>query len=231
MKKLLLLLLLSISLTSSVYADFDDGLRAALNGDFETAYKECQSLAEQGDAEAQKTLDEMLKAQQLSGSTAASNPEKLAEEYFNALQNEGMMAIGRFMHPNALVDFKSMILPVYEMEAQSGKRDLMNISFGSYANISTLRSLDPVDFFNGFMNFVVWSMQDVKISFDGIDILGVINEGDTQHVLSRITVGAGEFALTSYEVLSFDPIGDSWGMQLTKEYKGFAESLKATMSQ
>ena len=59
MKKLLLLLLLSISLTSSVYADFDDGLRAAQNGDFETAYKEWQPLAEQGHANAQFALGYM----------------------------------------------------------------------------------------------------------------------------------------------------------------------------
>jgi len=59
MKKLLLLLLLTISHTSLVYADFDDGMAAYKKGDYEIAYKEWKPLAEQGDVDAQYRLGQM----------------------------------------------------------------------------------------------------------------------------------------------------------------------------
>ena len=58
MKKLLLLLLLTISHTSLVYADFDDGMAAYKKGDYEIAYKEWKPLAEQGDVDAQYNLED-----------------------------------------------------------------------------------------------------------------------------------------------------------------------------
>ena len=53
MKRLLILLILAISYTSSVYADYNDGLTAYERGDYETAYKEWLPIAELGDSEAQ----------------------------------------------------------------------------------------------------------------------------------------------------------------------------------
>ena len=56
MKKLLLILLLSISSTSSVYADFDDGWYAYEKGDYKTAFIEWEAAAKRGDIGAQYNL-------------------------------------------------------------------------------------------------------------------------------------------------------------------------------
>jgi len=56
MKKLLILLLLSISSTSSVYADFEDGMISYHTGDYKSALMEWQLLAEKGDAKSQYGL-------------------------------------------------------------------------------------------------------------------------------------------------------------------------------
>lgn len=46
----------TLALSAAVWAGFDEGLVAARNGDYETALKEWQPLAEQGDASAQQNL-------------------------------------------------------------------------------------------------------------------------------------------------------------------------------
>jgi len=56
MRKLLILLLVSISSTSSVYADFDDGWDAYEKGDYKTAFIEWEAAAKRGDIDAQYNL-------------------------------------------------------------------------------------------------------------------------------------------------------------------------------
>ena len=84
MKKLLLLLLLTISHTSLVYADFDDGMAAYKQGDYEIAYKEWEPLAEQGDAKAQYNLGEMF-----ANGTGATQDDEQAFYWFSKAAEQG----------------------------------------------------------------------------------------------------------------------------------------------
>ncbi len=59
MRRLTLAVALVVSLTSPVWADFDDGVGAYLRGDYATALQEFRRLAEQGDATAQYNLGVM----------------------------------------------------------------------------------------------------------------------------------------------------------------------------
>jgi len=160
----------------------------------------------------------------------SSTPEDLAKEYFAAMQTEGMASTGRFMHPKALSEFKAMLMPVYEAEANSGQRQLMDITFGKDMGISALEEMAPAAFMNGFMNLVATQLGDVKISFDRIEVLGTVEEGNARHVLTRMTVGAGDLAVTQFEVLSFLPYNDSWRLQLNGEMKGLAKTLRTQIS-
>lgn len=153
-------------------------------------------------------------------------PQALAIDYFNAMKNEGMTSLGRFMHPLALAEFKSMLLPVYQMEANSGQRDLMEITFGKSTTIETLRGLDPEDFMNGFMNLVTAQLTDTRIRFNNLEVLGTIEEGDARHVLTRMTIGAGDLDMTEFEILSFLPYQQSWRLQLNGELMGMAQALQ-----
>lgn len=158
-----------------------------------------------------------------------SHPEDVAREYFRTMQAEGMTSIGSFMHPQALRDFKQMLIPVYEFEAESGQRQLMDLTFGQLATIADLRRLSPAAFMNGFMRLVAAELGDVKISFDKLEILGTIAEGEARHVLTRMTVGAGDLAVTQFEVLSFLPYGEGWRLQLNGKMKGMAKVLRSSI--
>ena len=56
MKNILYTIILSFLFSSHVFADFQAGVNAVIAGDYETAYKEFRSAAEQGDTGAQYNL-------------------------------------------------------------------------------------------------------------------------------------------------------------------------------
>lgn len=159
-----------------------------------------------------------------------NDPKAVAREYFHVLQNEGLTSIGRFMHPEALSDFKEMALPVYEFEAELGQRQLMDATFGRLNNISDLRDMEPSVFMNGFISLVAAQVGGSKLHFDKMDILGVVEEGKFRHVLTRITIGVGELAITQFEVLSFVPYKGNWYLQLNAEIQGIAKTLRESIS-
>ena len=155
------------------------------------------------------------------------SPESVAQEYFSVLQKDGIGAMGRFMHPDAQAQFKRMIMPLFESEAAEGKSELRAMTFGRLATLDEIKALDPEAFMNGFMRLVVAQTGDVKLSFDKLEIVGVVPEGEQRHVLARVTIGANELKMTEFQVLSFLPFKDTWRMQLNGEMQGLAAALKA----
>ena len=162
---------------------------------------------------------------------AQESPEEVAEDYFEAMQNEGLIATSRFMHPSALAEFKSMVMPVYDAEHASGGRQLLDLTFSPTVNYAQLQAMDPLDFLNGFMNVVTAQNGNVPLQFDKLEVLGTIAEGEIRHVLTRMTMGVGELALSQIEVLSFIPYEETWLLQLNMDLKGLATALRSNLRQ
>ncbi|MCP4706774.1 MAG: hypothetical protein GY865_19425 [candidate division Zixibacteria bacterium] len=156
-------------------------------------------------------------------------PESLAEKYFNTLQTDGVTSVGQFLHPDALAEFKNMMLPIIEAEANSGQHQLKDVLFGDSATVAEIKEMDHMDFMNSCMNLIAIQMGSANISFDKMEILGTIEEGDARHVVTRIAIGADELAITQFEVLSFMPYEDTWRLQLSGKMKGLAATLRANM--
>lgn len=159
------------------------------------------------------------------------SPEDVAREHFAALQAKGMRAVVDYMHPDALAEFKAMLIPVFEAEAEAGQRGLRSIAFDATITIEEIRALAPDAFMNGFLNFVLARTEDVSLSFDQIEIVGVVPEGEQRHVLARITIGANELSITQFEVLTFVPFENTWRMKLTGELQGLASALRQQLGQ
>lgn len=178
-----------------------------------------------------KTLA-MLSALMFSVVMAAEDetPESLVTSYFYVLRDQGLMATSQFMHPEALHEFRFMLLPVYQAESDSGQRSLLDMTFGQSIKIEEVKDLSPAEFFDGFMSFVHVQMGGQNITFDKLEVVGSVSENDIKHVLARITVGADDLAITSMEVLSLTPYEDTWRLQLTGEIEGLAKALGASLN-
>ncbi len=161
-------------------------------------------------------------------SQAADTPEALAAEYFEVIQAEGLSASTQFMHPDALAEFKGILMPVYDAEHIVGGSELLQVTFPG-TSYDALKTMSPKSFMDGFMNLVLAQTGDAPIRFDNLDVIGTVAEGDARHVLTRMTVGAGELSLTQFEVLSFVPYEDSWRLQLNGDMKGLAVALRANL--
>ncbi len=157
--------------------------------------------------------------------------ETLARDYFASIQNEGIGAIAGALHPDALEEFRDMILPIFEAEAESGQPNFTNAVFGGPKNIDEIRALDSESFISAFMDFLGQQMQNLNVKFDRIEILGSVAEGPDRHVLARVTVGAGEISVTEMEVLSYTPYEDTWRLQMNGELKGIATALRGSIAQ
>ena len=159
----------------------------------------------------------------------AESPESIAEEYFAAMQREGLTATVRFMHPDALAEFKTMMLPVYEAEAQAGESSLLSATFGPSSTLATVKESRPEAFMSAVMNLVIAQTGAEQLSFDKIEILGVVPEMDQRHVLTRISAEASGVGFAQIEVLSFLPFEDTWRLQLSLEMRGLAAALLSGM--
>jgi hypothetical protein len=158
------------------------------------------------------------------------SPEVVAREHFAALQAKGMRAVVEYMHPDALAEFKTMVMPIFEEEEKAGQRGLRSVTFDQTITIEEIRALEPDVFMNGFMNLVLARTEDVSLRFDQIEIVGVVPEGEQRHVLARITIGANELSITQFEVLSFVPFENTWRMKLTGEMQGLASALRQQLA-
>lgn len=152
--------------------------------------------------------------------------EQMAVTYFNALQSDGVGAISRFLHPEAQSEFREMILPIFEFEAEQGQPGLTQAVFGGPTDIEEIRALSAEDFIGAFMTFIGSQMQDLNVKFDKIEVLGTLPENDLRHVVTRVTVGADVVELTQMEVLTYRPYQDGWRLQLNGQFKGIATALR-----
>ncbi|MEZ5553423.1 MAG: hypothetical protein R3E82_21255 [Pseudomonadales bacterium] len=160
---------------------------------------------------------------------SVEDPQAVAERYFKVMQTEGFTAVSRFMHPSALAEFKAMLLPVYEAEAESGQSQLRDLTFGPDSTFETVVKSEPAVFMSGFMNLVIAQTGEAKLSFDNQEILGFVVENEQRHVLTRMTITAGDIRVTQFEVLSFIPFEDSWLLQLNGEMQGLAAALATSI--
>lgn len=155
--------------------------------------------------------------------------EALARAYFEVVKTEGMASVSRFIHPDALEDFKEMALPIYEAEEATGNDQLRAMTFGSEATLADIRAAAPESFYDAFMNIIAAQTEGSQINFDKLEILGVVQEGEQRHVLTRISVRVDPVTLTQFEVLSYIPFEDSWKLKLNSEVEGLAAALASRL--
>jgi hypothetical protein len=159
----------------------------------------------------------------------AAKPETVVQAYFVALQQNGMSSVVEYMHPDELVRFRDMLLPILAAEDADRKRDLRGAVFGALATLRDAEAATPSEFMAAFMNFASAQMGDVKPSFDKIEVLGSVPEGEVVHVVTRLHIGNGELAMRQMQVISVKPAGDVWRLMLSGEIEGFAQTVKARM--
>lgn len=158
---------------------------------------------------------------------AQQSPEAVAQAYVDAIRTKGMTATTDFIHPDELKRFKEMLLPILTDTNSPASPKLAQAFFGQSATTESVKSMDPASFMRGFMAATEGQMRGMNITVGDSQILGSVPEGDTIHLVTRNTVGAGSIQLTQLEVVSLKPYQDTWRVLLSGKFEGMAQALKA----
>jgi hypothetical protein len=159
---------------------------------------------------------------------AQGTPEEVARQQFAAIQAEGIGAVVDYLHPDALAEFKRIVLPVFELE---GSDEIRRFVFGKPTATEEIRTMDPSEIMRAFLRSFGGEFEDLQVSFDELEIVGVVPEDERRHVLARMTVSTPDFTIKEYEVLSFKPFEDTWRLELSSEMQSMASAFRLVINQ
>lgn len=145
---------------------------------------------------------------------APGSPGWVAREYLVAVRKRGFAAEAEFLHRDEMARFKSMLIPIFAAESESGGRALMNATFGRDARMAEARLADPADFLRRFSRVMSVRMPDQPTDYDRLRVLGTVKEGEQVHVLVRLNSASATVG-ERLEVVSLLPFEGGWKLMLS----------------
>jgi len=160
-----------------------------------------------------------------------ATPKQVYLDYADAVRQSGLAEIPKFIHPDELTRFRTMILPLFATEP--GSEGVLSAThfFGPDATPDSVNALAPDQFMGQFLNQVGTEIGLDRMNFGEAEVLGEVREGEVIHLVTRTTVGIGELSITQMEVVSMKPHGDSFALLLSGQIDGIAKMLSAKFRQ
>ena len=121
---------------------------------------------------------------------AADTPEAAAMAYMTALKQNKIDEFVAMMHPDALAQFKKMMMPVVILAAEKGKEKPIMQLFKGVPDAKALAALSPAKVFKAFYEGLLVMVPNLRQILAGskMQALGHVNEGsDIAHVVYRAT--------------------------------------------
>jgi hypothetical protein len=121
----------------------------------------------------------------------------------------------------------------YKAIPEQNRNQFIETFFGAEYTVESLEKLNDTEFFSGIFNAIMKQIgASGDLNFDGLEILGGVNEGkDITHLVTRNRVSVGEIEMETMEVLSLKKHGDDWKIMLSGKISGLPAQLKAAFGQ
>lgn len=145
-------------------------------------------------------------------------PKEVAHAYFTALRDRGALIVVEFIHDGEMAKFKDIFTALMEKEAAKGKRELVSGLFGEQATLAEVKARSPKEFMSAFMQKASRMISSMGFTFEKLEVLGSVPEGDMVHVVARIEVGLWPAVIKRMEVLSMKRDGSEWRLMLPKQF-------------
>jgi hypothetical protein len=143
-----------------------------------------------------------------------------------AINTKGLAGGAPLLHPEDLVRFKKLMVPILEAERDAGRRTLLNATFGREAQLTDARIADPDDFFGRFARVVSARQIEAPTRFDTLVSIGSIPEGEQLHVLVRTLTGVGQAQIQRLAVVTLRRSGGGWKVSMTGGIDDLVASLR-----
>jgi hypothetical protein len=158
---------------------------------------------------------------------AQESPEAAVRDYLAALPERGLSAAPDYMHPEELVRFKAMLLPIFQPDGAPNHRQLIAEIFGAEETSQSVSSMTPAAFMRGFLRVGDRQLAKIGMRLEPSEVVGSVPEGEIVHVIVRTRTRASELKTTQLEVVSVKKDGSSWKLMLSGRYEGMAEAFRA----
>lgn len=160
-------------------------------------------------------------------------PEAVAQRATAALREGRVADFALDMHPQALKEFREVMLDVSRAAKERGEEEDFLEMFKGVKSLDQLSQLDDAQTFVAFLDGMMDLQPRVRSALRGttIQVVGHVAEGtDLVHVVYRGTVKQGDFEVTKLTVMSLQRTEDGhWAMLMTDDIKAMAATLKRQM--
>lgn len=166
-------------------------------------------------------------------SLGAQTPEEAVSQGFDIIKKEGFAKIAVLMHPDELAKFRAMLGPVVEasLAAEGSKNAAVFKVFADPADAKRMAEFTDVAFMETFLDWVQTLQPGMKELMQGATVvtLGHVPEGDTKHVVVRMTMKSMGMEVEKLSVMSVRDYKGKPMLTLMGEMKGIAEAMKQKM--
>ncbi len=167
----------------------------------------------------------LLTARPLPGQHAPDSPEAAAEALVFSLRDADWATMATQMHPDALRELRGFLDPLFHMpeHAAEFRRAFLAVESGEEA-----RQLSDEEVFARLVRFAMTQDPEMIPSMQTatMDVLGHVMEGDTAHVVSRVTVSYQSIEVSKMEVSSFRRANGQWRGLLTGDLSALAKAIR-----
>ena len=142
---------------------------------------------------------------------------------FGSLAHGDFAAFAQAMHPEALAEFRQMMMPVLTMAAASGDtaQGVAEVlaNFPGVTTVADLPKLEPEALFAGVLRAGMAGMDST--SFAPPLVVGGVMEGDSLvHLVYRMKTATGDTTVTTVSVASLKRSPAGWRFLLTGSLEG-----------
>lgn len=167
---------------------------------------------------------------------AEKTPETLLVEYFNAFKTGDLDVMSKIMHEEELEKLKREMMPVVERGINSvksgiGQDEVAKRLFSEDDDVEAIRAESSPMFFIRFMEWVYELNPNMKNAMSGATVqpIGHVMEGETAHVVYRVSIEMAGTKFNQVTVMSARKSGDEWKLMLTGEIEGMGKLLQRNM--
>jgi len=162
-----------------------------------------------------------------SSQVLSQSPEDSASSYFAALKASDIKALALAMHPDALSQFKSLIVPLLDNPPNEHIVPEL-VAFYGVKSVDELMQLSPIAFYSAFQSGLAKRNPDLaaRIAQSKYQVLGHVLDGDLSHVVYRAAMSIDSSDISQVAVITLQRRGSEWGVLLSQDIKAMEASLR-----
>jgi len=154
----------------------------------------------------------------------AASPEAAARLMVQAVRAADWSGMAKLMHPDALSELRGFLDPLFELaEAAEFREAVLGVPTSAEA-----QQLSDEAVFAGFVSFAMTQDPEMVASMRTaeLDVVGHLMEGETAHVVSRVTISYQGLTISQMEVSSFRQLNGEWRGLLSGDISALAKAMR-----